>query len=510
MHWLKLPAAQSKQSAAFQDATAARQWLAEQPHTQPVVMLALLIEQVSAIDASSLPPASRMELLDLLRSAAIPALNNLEARFTRRALPMLPEDQRVFESSQRLWSLFGVAYLRLAPHFAAPEKIRALHRAANALRQAEYCHYQASRECPQLLDQLLFGVLAQAGSSDLLRQAILDPDYAHLGEANIAGLIAWTFLLRLSDPYALSGPQLTVANRALSRWRELCTFQAEPDNDPKAHAIDLGTLFGGPLPEGMPRWLNVRPVARKIRSRIASLKAGEAPEALKLGRELSATACIRLLGEIDRKLRPLPPPPAASDADSIELAFGGEAAYAVFTGELLNPGAAMTTKSTVMSHERMRVFGFDNLAQVATTVQRVDVATETWLISDGQPWRPGQDGPRRQGPCLVSTLQGAQPRLGVLSRMLCDISDQLSARLNWYTERIEACTLKNLTPQTPQPRIAVFLLLGEHRLSLIAPVNAGIRLDIGIALEGASTEHLVPVEVQERGVDFVHYACRRT
>lgn len=510
MHWLKLPAAQSKQPPAFQDTASARQWLAEQPHTQPIVMLGLLTDQVGAIDACSLPPATRLELLNLLRSAAIPALNNLEARYTRRALPMLPEELRLFEISQRLWSLFGVAYLRLAAHFTAPENTQALHRAANALRQAEYCHYQASRECPQLLDQLLFGVLAQASSNDLLLQTIRDPDYAHLGEANIGGLIAWAFLLRLSDPYALNSQQLAVANRALSRWRELATFQTERENDPKAHAVDLVTLFGSPLPEGMPRWLNVRPVARKIRSRIASLKAGEAPEALKLGRELSATACIRLLGDIDHKLRRRHAESATSNADSIELAFGSEAAYAVFTGELLNPGMAMNTQSTAKSHERMRVFGFDDLTQVATTVHRVDVATETWLISDGHPWRPGQDGPRRQGPCLVSTLQDDQPRLGVLSRLLCDISEQLSGRLHWFEETVEACSLKNMTPQAQQPRVGVFLLRGEHRLSLIAPINAGIRLDIGIALADASTEHLVPVEVLERGIDFVHYACRRT
>ncbi|RIX44085.1 MAG: hypothetical protein D3M94_15380 [Rhodocyclales bacterium GT-UBC] len=507
MHWLKLPAAQSKQTPAFLDTASAKQWLAIQPLTQPLAMLALLTEQIEALDASDLPLVARLELLDFLRRAAMPALLNLEARFTRRALPMLGEDRRIFESSQRLWSLLGIAYLRLAQQFAADKMAVALHRAANALRQAEYCHYQASRECPQLLDQLLFGVLALAGSNKLLEQAMHDPDYAHLGEANIGGLIAWAFLLRVSDPYALNGQQLAVTNRALSRWRELSTFQTEPEEDPKALAVDLAKLFGASLPEGIPRWLNVRPIARKIRSRIASLKAGESPEALKLGRELSPTACIRLLGEIDRKLRPSPPMAAATDAESIELAFGGEAAYAVFTGESLNPGAAMTMQSTAMSHERLRVFGFDNVAQVATSVQRVDVPTETWLISDGQPWRPGHDGPRLQAPCLVSTLHGAQPRLGVLSRLLCDISDQLSGRLNWYSERIEACTLKR---PAPQPRIAVFLLYDDRRLTLIAPIHAGIRLDIGIELDGTANAHLVPFEVIERGVDFVRYICRRT
>jgi hypothetical protein len=511
MHWLKLPPAQSPVSPAFADAEGARRWLSHQPRAQPGTLLGLLGEQIGAIDAAGLAPAAAVEILGLLRHAALPALDNLESRYTRKALPMADDDLAVFEASQRLWLLIAVANLRLAPQLGNADKCLPLHRAANALRQAQYCHYLAGRECPQLLDQLLVAVLIQAEAGGVLRQAVADPDYPHLGEANIAGLLAWSFLLRLSDPYALSGPQLTVANRALSRWRELCTFQAHPEDDPKAVAVDLTLLFGEALPAGLPHWFNVRPVVRKIRSRIASLKAGETPEALKLGRELSATACMRLLGDIERQLRnPFSQPTAGADGE-IELAFGTERAFAVFTGEELNPSAAMTSKSATLSHERMGIFGFDNRAQVATAVQRVDVPTETWLIGDGQPWRPGLDGPRLQVPCLVSTLQGETPHLGVLSRLLCDVSKQLSARLRWYDERIEACWLKSAKGQAMrQPRTPAFLLHGEGRISLIVPVNAGVRLDLGLELEGASVFHLVPVEVLERGVDFVRYACRKT
>lgn len=508
MHWLELPDTDGERTAAFQDAAGAKGWLSMQPQAQPALLLARLAEQVRALDGGTLAPPLRLELLDLLRRASLPAQTNLESRYSRKALPMPAEDQKIFDVAQGLWTLFGVAYLRLAPHFGAADKGLPLHRAANALRLAQYCHYQASRSCPPLLDRLLFGVLAQAEASNVLRQAIADKDFPYLGEANVAGLIAWAFLLRLTDPYALSGPQLAVANRALSRWRELCSFQSEPEDDPKAVAADLTKLFGGPLPEGLPRWLDVRPVSRKIRSRIASLKAGEMPEALKLGRELSATACMRLLGEIDRQLRTTEPAPAGSPDGEIELTFGCEHAYTVFTGEALNPDAAMTAKSSAISHDRMRVFGFDNVAEMATAVKRVDVPTETWRLVAGIPGRAGDGGPRRLAPCLVATLKNGQPRLGVLSRLKCDAAGALSARLGWFDQKVMACAIRNLPGQAGGPRLAALLLDDGKHLSLILPVNAGVRLNAPLSLQGELPGQVVPIEVLERGVDFVRYACR--
>ena len=152
------------------------------------------------------------------------------------------------------------------------------------------------------MDFGIFAVLAQAESSAILSQPVGDPDFRHFGESHIGGHLAWAFLLRLADPYRLSAAQLAVANRAISRWRELAAFRQAPDDDPRAHSIDLAPLFDGPLPEGLPRWLEVRKVVRKINQRIEALQAGESPESLKLGRELSGNACIRLLHDLESSL----------------------------------------------------------------------------------------------------------------------------------------------------------------------------------------------------------------
>lgn len=219
MHWLTLPEPRKDVKQAFHDLASAKAWLATQPQTQPMLMLNAIGEQIDAIEASTLPPTQAIELLNLLRSAAIPGQTAIESRYIRKALPMATEDERCFELAQKLWLRFGVAYLRLAPHFPPAEKVLPLQRAACAIRMSQYCHFQAARECPITINRLLFAVLTQAESAGILRQTLTDPDFRHLGEANIAGHLAWAFMLTLIDPYRLSAAQLTVANRAISRWR---------------------------------------------------------------------------------------------------------------------------------------------------------------------------------------------------------------------------------------------------------------------------------------------------
>jgi hypothetical protein len=81
-----------------------------------------------------------------------------------------------------------------------------------------------------------------ASDAGLLDQPLTDPAFPHLGESTVGGHLAWAILLRLIDPYRLTAPQLTVANRAISRWRELVSFRSTPDSDPRAHDIDLAPL----------------------------------------------------------------------------------------------------------------------------------------------------------------------------------------------------------------------------------------------------------------------------
>jgi hypothetical protein len=512
MHWLTLPEPRKNITPAFHDIASARLWLAGQPQAQPMHMLAAICLQIEAIEAAKPAPALAVELLDLLRTAAVPAQDIVEPRYVRKALPMLDDDQRAFDVSQRLWMRLGTAYLRLAPHFAASEKAKLLHRSACALRMSEYCHFLAACECPTLIDQLLFSILDQAENNGLLRQPLPDPDFPHLLETTIAGHVAWAFMLRVIDPYHLTSAQLAVANRAISRWRELAAFQAMPDDDPQGHSVDLRPLFGDTdtLPEGIPRWLDVRKVSRKIYQRISALQEGESPEALKLGRELAPAASIRLLRIIEARFESNERR-RSTEIGEIELAFGAEFAYAVFTGEMISPSGSLNAESASIAHQRMAMFGFDRVSTMPTAVKKLNVPGENWVLVDGKAVRPAErEGARRQSPCLIASSALGAPRLGIMLGLQKRPDDALAADLQWYEERIEAGQLvRAKAPGQTLPVIPVFVLHDGDDCSLIAPSNAGMRLNTGITLEGTSVSHLMPTEVLERGVDFVRYAVAK-
>lgn len=510
MQWLTLPEPRSDVKPAFHDLPAAKAWLAAQPQTQPLYMLNAIGEQIEAIEGAMLPPGLALELLNLLRSAALPGQLAIEARYVRKPLPMPSEDERAFELAQKLWRRLGIAYLRLAPHFLPAGKCLPLHRAATAFRMAQYCHFLAARDCPAVLDRLLFAVLAQAESGAVLSQPIGDPDFRHFGESHIGGHLAWAFLLRLADPYGLSAAQLAVANRAISRWRELAVFRQAPDGDPHAHSIDLAPLLDGPLPEGVPRWLEVRKVVRKIDQRIEALQAGDSPESLKLGRELSGSACIRLLHGLEFSLESHLESPS-TEIGEIELAFGPEHCFNVLTGEALNPGGGLDAGSAPLAHQRVALFGFDRVSAMPTSVKKLIVPSETWALVDGKAVRP-QDahGARRLAPCLVVTLRDEQPQLGVLLGLRTLDSGALSADLKWYAGPVEAGRLLRSSGQARnQPLNPAFLLHDGDHYSLIVPAAAGVRLDSRLSFQGDALCHLLPTEVVERGVDFVRYTVKR-
>lgn len=511
MHWLTLPEPAPRTPPAFHDRLAAKLWLAEQLEAAPRQSLAAICRQIEAIDASPLTPKQAIELLAILRSAAIPLLAGIEPGFIRKPLPLPGEDKQAFEVSQQFWLSLGIAYLRRAPHFVPAEKIVLLHRAANAFRLAQYAHFQASHACPELLDRLLFSVLVQAERHALLRQPISDPDFPQLGEFNIAGSLSWAYLLHQIDPYRLTAGQLAVANRAIRRWRELTGFQSSPASSPKAQLLDLSGLLGAVPSEGMPRWLDVRPVSRKLRQRIDALIGGETPEALKLGSDLSSQACIALLEAMDLSLHAHPAEISEASGE-IELVFGCDHAYALLRGELPNPPVSAVAQHTPLSYQRMAMFGSerDGAGLVKSIERGIQIPRETWLVRDGQAIRKNnENSPRHITNCLVASSLDGEVRLGVLQSLQTGPADTLSARLKWFEARIEVGKLKRSPQQAPrQPSIPVFVLHADEGLSVLVPINAGTRLGSGMVLESASPEHLLPSSVIERGIDFIRYACQ--
>lgn len=509
MHWLNLPEPRHDIAPACTNAESTRQWLDTLASAPPLTAYSAMLEQIEAIDGAALPPAQAVAALDVLRSFAVPLQTAMEGRFTRKALPMSADEEGAFEVTHQLWARLGIAYLRLVPRCTPANRCLPLHRAATAFRIAQYCHFLAARTCPRLVDHLLLSVFAAAEANGLTRKPLADPDFPRHGKGSISGQLAWAFLIRAIDPYHLTAIQLPVANRTFSRWRELLNFQEAAPETRETYILDLSRLFGSDLPPGIPLYLNLRTAAHKLAQRIKLLKAGESPEALKLGRRLSAAAAIRLLKDLEQHLY-LRNKPRSSETGEIELAFGGEAAYAVLTNKILNPAPGLGDSGGAVNYQRMAIFGRDQVSELPTSKKRLKVEGETWTLVDGRATRPRKTGGARLlSPCLVAAHVAGRPRLGIMSSLQCDADGTLSGQLAWYAEEVEAGHLKRFAPKgTRLVRVPAFLLRNRANYSLIVPADTGTRLGATLELSELSSEALTPVEVIERGANFVHLACK--
>ena len=75
MHWLRLPEPRRDIDPAFKDAESAQAWLGALASTGPLDVFSILLEQIQAIDGSTMPPANAVSLLNQLRTAAVPLLS---------------------------------------------------------------------------------------------------------------------------------------------------------------------------------------------------------------------------------------------------------------------------------------------------------------------------------------------------------------------------------------------------------------------------------------------------
>ena len=507
MHWLRLPEPRRDIAPAFTDAESAQAWLGALSSTPPLAVFSALLEQIQALDGSAIPPAQVVSLLNQLRAVAVPLQSVVEGQFTRKALPMQADEERAFEITHRLWMQFGIAYLRFGPQCTPANRSLPLHRATTAFRLAQYCHFLAARTCPPIADNLLVMALAAAEANGVLRRPLADPDFPQHGKGSVSGQLAWAMLMRMADPYHLTATQLPVVNRLYSRWRELVSFQAEPDRSAAAYVVDLAALFDD-LPPGVPRFLNLRTIAVKLGQRIKLLAAGESPEALKLGRSLSAPAAIRLLQDLEQYLQP-PSRTAPQKKDEIEIVFGSEDAYALLRDKILNPVGAQKSDQPLV-YQRKAVFGIDQSSPLRTNRSRQTVPGEHWKLTGNVATRaPQPEASRRLAPTLIAALVGESPSLGVMASLQCDDDGTLLARLRWYDEEAEACNLKRLAPKGDRlVRVPAFLLRHKWGISLVLPADSGARLSVSLDLADCSVEQVILTEIIDRGSDFIHYACK--
>jgi len=518
---LSLPPPDPNLVSSLPDGEAARAWLATQSMSQPLRMLRALLHEIRAIDASVVEPHRRMEILAILHAAVIQAEEGAVVRYAHKPLPLLPDEFDAFENARRLWQSLAVAYLRAAPLLPPSQLLLALHRGAACLRESLYCHYLAAIEVATENLNLIYELLVTAESLGIQRLPVNDPEFGLRKDASIAGEVAWALLLNFCDPYRFTPAQLAVANRGFSRWCDLASFQAQPDEDThRSKALPLARWPGAEdVAEGGPKWLEVRPVIRKIRKRVEALQAGETPEQLRLGRDLSASACIKLMNILDLALRPkVQPVGDRFEQATVDLVFSHTHLYQLLAGKPLEENE-LSSKSATISHDRVAVFGFDNAANRGDVVVNTQVPAEPWAVEEHWILRAAPAGNQVVSPLLV----GIRPREDEEAPVLAILFGLRQTSDGWLAARLRRLPMPAATGIYSVPvatamkgvqRQAAFLLPADAKqempVSICLPTGSGVREGVFMSLGESPVEHLRVGEMLERGSNFIRFTYTRT
>ena len=388
MSWSFLSSMHADNKAAFFDTDSAARWLAGQPQANAVAMLASLLAQIEAFNVCRVAPRERFASLEALRQALFSVSGESRRRFEHKALPLLPAEQLAFDQTRRLWRACALAYLHCLaacldndPAIVEHSALVA-HRALSCLRQEQTCCYLAGGELDGEFWAILHALWDAGEALGITRAPLADPLLSETFESTLSGQYAMALLLHLARPYSLSRTQFAATNRWFARWRELAVVHRTPEAKSESCVIALDLSSAAPVHDsrtvaGVPRWLSLGRVLRKIRERQQSLANGASPASLKLGSGLSAAECAALLAALGDRLSAAQLAEIPAEGESVVLAAGLENGYRQLGGAPLKDEAAVLSSfASQLIVDQLAVFGH----VVRETQASGDSVAELWSI----------------------------------------------------------------------------------------------------------------------------------
>ena len=384
-------AGKAERSALFRDSASAERWLATQPQANVTAMMANLQSQITAFSHVAVAPRERYRTLDVLRKAVVAVTGACQRRFENKPLPLAPTEQVGLDAVCRLWKTCAAAYqicldaCEKGDSSLSSRAARVAHRVIACLRQEQMQCYAAGVEPGADFWQRLHAAFLAAERLGVIAEPVEDRLLGETRESTITGQYAMALMLHLSRPYSLAASHFAAVVRWLARWREQAAVLEASQRDAGGGGILLDLAGEQPLHDGVstpqqPRRLSLEKVLRKIRSRIAALDAGEAPEKLKLGSALPAETCRMLLEMLDGCLqRPpfvlkgvsgsMPRLVVGTGLPRIYRLMGGEGLHAE-----LNPNDAVDDR---LFKEQLAVFGH----VVREVSPSENVPLESWRLA---------------------------------------------------------------------------------------------------------------------------------
>jgi hypothetical protein len=299
------PAAGSSEQIAFSDLASATAWLARLSQANTVQRHAALSAQVRLLPAATIAPASKLEILELMRQPIADVQAEQERGIRGASIPLDSANRQSWEGVTDLWTSVATAYDSLidamattAPNLAMQAHVicqRALRYTSLAMVEHWRVYYAATGALWQQLHRLyVFSENAGVATS-----AVSDHADRASAATTCAGTYAHALLLHLAQPDALTRTQLDIVDRWLERWEGVVglTLEGLPHSSIPPLAVDVASRKGAGLAKDMPsagvRHLNLESLSRTLRQTAVALKQ-QTPIQLGLG-DLPRETCEKLL-----------------------------------------------------------------------------------------------------------------------------------------------------------------------------------------------------------------------
>ena len=361
----------------FADAAGAQAWIAQQKRS-PGRYFDAAIDQLERLQ--SMPDAgfNRAQILEVLRRDTLMALAANRQRFAWHPRPLASSATAALNSNLRLWSAMITGYMQCAESLAEtpgtdPAWVAvAAHRATMGIRLAVEDHFFAGVEPPAMLWQWGLAIAQMTQAFGIADHAIADPCMPDIGQSTSLHQYVLLALAACCDPFGMNAAEHGLLQRLLIRWRDLPKLATAKSGDEKERWINLRSLEQ-PAKEALkdPAWLEVSMVRSKLKKRLEALQAGETPESLHLGKDLTAPQWIASLDRIRRKLREAYDPPAAHSAqvtgESVFVTATVEDGFGLVSGYRYNANPKAGAAADRVLHDRMAIFGRNSIISDVTS-----------------------------------------------------------------------------------------------------------------------------------------------
>ena len=278
-----------------------KDWLAGLPLTNAQQAHSLLLAQLKLLNAATLDPAERLQILETLREPVAFVQGERAKRYSNQPVPLEPATAAIWNDVIAVWFALVEGYQACAA--AGVMHLALVHqRALRNIGFAMHDHNRIYRAIPTALWQQfhkLYAATEEAGIADTPVSDIINHDAP---DPTCTSTYLHALLAQHATPDALTLAQLTTVERWLKQWALLVKLTpvagAETPVPPLAVVLGSGSGLRNAKdlrPSPNVRYLDLTRLSAMLMQMIAGLRNGKTPAELALGAEARQPACENLL-----------------------------------------------------------------------------------------------------------------------------------------------------------------------------------------------------------------------